>query len=65
MIDLSDYFFFKHVNGKVMIPGEPTPGMGGTKDKGEWRRRWIQIWYIWCILRTFISATMYPHWAGQ
>jgi hypothetical protein len=31
-------------NGK-MRPVETTPGMG-ERDKGEWRREWIQLWYI-------------------
>jgi hypothetical protein len=30
------------------------------KDKGEWWRGWIQMWYIWYIVRTFVNATMYP-----
>jgi hypothetical protein len=35
----------------------------GGKDKGEWWRGWIQVWYIWYIVRTFVNATMYPHLA--
>jgi hypothetical protein len=27
------------------------PGMGG----------WIQVWYNWYIVRTFVNATMYPN----
>jgi hypothetical protein len=30
-------------------------------DKGEWWRVWIQLWYIWCIVRAFANATMYHH----
>jgi hypothetical protein len=33
----------------------------GKRDKGEWWRRWIQVWHIWYIARTFINATIYPH----
>jgi hypothetical protein len=33
--------------------------------KGEWWEGWIQVWYIWYIVRTFINATMYPHPAQQ
>jgi hypothetical protein len=49
-------------NRKV-IPVETIPGMGG--DKGEWWKGWIQVWYIWYIVRTFVNATMYPHPAQQ
>jgi hypothetical protein len=24
-------------------------------------RRWVQIWYIWYIVRTFVNGTMYLH----
>jgi hypothetical protein len=30
-------------------------------DKGEQWRGWIQVWYIWYIVRT----TVYPHAAQQ
>jgi hypothetical protein len=43
-------------NGK-MRPIETIPGIGGGKDKGEWWRGWILPKYI---VRTFVSATMYP-----
>jgi hypothetical protein len=48
-----------YVNGK-MISVETMPGMG-EGDKGEWWRGWIQVPYIWYIVRTFINATMHPH----
>jgi hypothetical protein len=35
-------------------------GKGGGKRRmmgGEW----IQVWYIWYIVRTPINTTMYPH----
>jgi hypothetical protein len=34
------------------------------QEWGWWRRmveEWIQVWYIWYIVRTFVNATMYPH----
>jgi hypothetical protein len=34
---------------------------GGGRDKGEWYKGWIHVWYIWYIGRTFVTATMYPH----
>jgi hypothetical protein len=43
-----------------MISVESTPGMVGEGDKGEWWLGWIQVWYIWYILRTFVNATMCP-----
>jgi hypothetical protein len=46
-----------YVNGK-MRPIEIMPG--GVADKGEWMRRWIQVWHIWYIVRTFVNSTMYP-----
>jgi hypothetical protein len=48
-----------------MIPVKSFPGMGGGRDKGEWWRGWIQVWYSWYIVRTFVNATMYPHSAQQ
>jgi hypothetical protein len=36
-----------------------SPEMG--RDKGKWWRRWIQVWYIWYIVRTFVNATVYPY----
>jgi hypothetical protein len=32
-------------------------------DREEWWRGWIQVWYIWHIVRTFVNATMYPYLA--
>jgi hypothetical protein len=32
--------------------------MGEGGDKGEWWMEWIQVCYIWCIVRTFENATM-------
>jgi hypothetical protein len=26
---------------------------------------WIQVWYIWYIVRNFVNATMYPHLIQQ
>jgi hypothetical protein len=46
-----------------MIPVEIVLGMGG--DEGEQRRGWVQVWYIWNIVRTFVNATMYPHQAEE
>jgi hypothetical protein len=48
-----------------MIAVETVPGILGGGDKGEQWRRWIQGWYIWYIVRTFVNATMYPHPAQQ
>jgi hypothetical protein len=39
-----------------MRPVETIPGMRGGGDKGEWWRGWIQVWYIWYILRIFVNA---------
>jgi hypothetical protein len=47
-----------YINAK-MIPVETTPGMG-KGDKWKWRKGWIQVQYIWDIVRTFVNATMYP-----
>jgi hypothetical protein len=33
--------------------------MVGGGNKGEWWRGWIQIWYVWYIVRTFVNAIMY------
>jgi hypothetical protein len=30
------------------------------KNKGEWWREWIQIWYISCFIRTFIMPQCTP-----
>jgi hypothetical protein len=43
----------------AVISVETISGMG-------WGRRimvrgWIEVWYIWYIVRTFVNATMYPH----
>jgi hypothetical protein len=32
---------------------------GGQKDKREWCRGWIQLWYI---VRTFVNSTTYPQY---
>jgi hypothetical protein len=37
---------------------------GERRDKGEWWwwwGGWIQLWYIWYIVRTFINATVYSY----
>jgi hypothetical protein len=43
-----------------MRPIETIPRMGKVVDKREWWRGWIQVWYIWCIVRTFKNVTLYP-----
>jgi hypothetical protein len=48
-----------YVNAK-MIPVETILGKGARiKERG--RGGWIQVWYIWYIVRIFVNATMYPH----
>jgi hypothetical protein len=44
-----------------MIAVETIPGMGGGGYEGEQQRGCVQAWHIWCIVRTFVNATMYPH----
>jgi hypothetical protein len=44
-----------------MISVETTPGGVRGGDEGEWCKGWIQVWYIWYIVRTFVNATMYYH----
>jgi hypothetical protein len=53
-----------HVSAKV-IPAETIPGIEGGGNEGQQQRGWIQVWYIWCIVRTFVNATMYSHPAQQ
>jgi hypothetical protein len=33
----------------------------GRGDEREQQRGWIQIWYIWYIVRTFANTPMCPH----
>jgi hypothetical protein len=47
---------YAHMNKKIKKKTTST-----KKKKGEWWREWIQVWYIWYILRTFLNATMYTH----
>jgi hypothetical protein len=42
---------------------ETIPGMRG--DEREWCGEWIQLWYIWYIIRTFVNAIMYLSSAQQ
>jgi hypothetical protein len=50
-----------------MIPVETTvPGMvEGEEINENGREGWIQVWYIWRIVRTFVNVTVYPHPAQQ
>jgi hypothetical protein len=41
-----------------MIPVVSIPEVGGKGDKGEWLRGWIQVWYVYYIVRTFVNAMM-------
>jgi hypothetical protein len=54
------YCVHMHINRK-MIPIETIQGMGAGGDEGEWWRGWIQVWYIWYIVRTFVNVTTYPY----
>jgi hypothetical protein len=38
---------------------------GAEGDKGDWWKAWIQVWYIWYIVRTFVNVSMYSHPAQQ
>jgi hypothetical protein len=49
-----------YINAK-MIPVETVPGISGGGDEREHWKGWIQVWYIWHIVRTFLNAIMYPH----
>jgi hypothetical protein len=42
-----------------MIPVEIGIIKGG--GMGEISGGGIQVWHIWCIVRSLINATMYPH----
>jgi hypothetical protein len=55
-----NYYVHMYVNGK-MVPFETIPGIGRGENKGEWWNGWIQVWYIWDMIRTFLNTTMYPH----
>jgi hypothetical protein len=44
-----------------MIPTETILRLGGGGGKWEQWMGWVQILYIWYIVRTFVNATMYPH----
>jgi hypothetical protein len=49
---------YTYENGE-MRPIETFRNRGGVimeNGGGEW----IQVWYIWYIVRTFVNATMYP-----
>jgi hypothetical protein len=50
-----------HVSKWKMIPVEIVSWMGEGVDKAEQWRRWIQVWHIWYIVRTFVNTTMYHH----
>jgi hypothetical protein len=52
------YCVHKYKNGK-MRAAETVPGIGGRGLKGEWWRGWIQVRYIWYIVRMFVNATMH------
>jgi hypothetical protein len=41
-----------------MIPIKTIPGVG---EGDKLRRGWIKVWYIWYLLRTFVTGTMYSH----
>jgi hypothetical protein len=43
-----------------MLSVETILGMGEEEDKGEWWSGWIQVWYTWYILRSFVNAKMPP-----
>jgi hypothetical protein len=46
-----------YVNAK-MIPAETIPRKRGGGNKRKWWRGWIEIWYIWNIVKSFVNATM-------
>jgi hypothetical protein len=46
-----------------MRPVETVSGIRGGGMRKSSGGEWIQVWYIWYIVRTFINATMYPHTA--
>jgi hypothetical protein len=53
------YCVSMYVNGKER-PVETIPGMGRWEIKENDGGGWIQVCYIWYILRTFVNATMHP-----
>jgi hypothetical protein len=48
-----------YVNGK-MRPVDTIPGMWGGEIKENDGVEWIQLWYTWYIIRTFVNAIVYP-----
>jgi hypothetical protein len=45
-----------------MRPVETVSGMGkGEIKENDAGGGWIQVWYIWYIVRTFVNTTMYLH----
>jgi hypothetical protein len=53
-----------YVNGK-MRPVKTIPKMGEGRIKENDGSMWIQLCYIWYIIRTFINATMYPQYNNK
>jgi hypothetical protein len=45
----------------VMIPFVTIPWIWGEGDKGKQWKGWIQLWYRWYIVRTFVNATIHTH----
>jgi hypothetical protein len=39
--------------------------VGGGTYKGEWWMCWIQVWFIWYIVRIFVNVKMYPYLVEQ
>jgi hypothetical protein len=39
---------------------ENIPETGGWADKGEWQSGWIQVCYIWYIVRLFVMPQHSP-----
>jgi hypothetical protein len=42
-----------------MISVRTVPGIRGGGKKQQWMK-WIQVWYIWHTVRTFVNATISP-----
>jgi hypothetical protein len=52
------YYVYMYVNGKI-VSVETMPGI----ESGGWKRMvgaWIQVLYIWYIVRTFVNAALFP-----
>jgi hypothetical protein len=61
------FFIYSYKSWSFLVTDEKSSNqkfLGGGNKEEHWKG-WIQVWYMWYIIRSFVNGTIYSHPAQQ